>query len=159
MARARAGEPAHRLLARALLVLYVGWIASATLFPIPLRGVPGLRIAHPLDGAANLVPLRVIRETVALGWSWQSIRLLAGNVVLFVPFGVLVPSVWPSLATWKRMAIAALAFSLGIEVAQYAGSLSLGFAYRSTDIDDVFSTLRACCWASSSGGPCAAARP
>ena len=38
---------------------------------------------------------------------------------------------------WRRFAVVAVAFSVGIELTQYAGSVVEGFTYRVTDIDDV----------------------
>ena len=43
----------------------------------------------------------------------------------------------PRLATWPRIAVAALAFPVAIELAQLAVSLLVGYSYRVTEVDDV----------------------
>jgi glycopeptide antibiotics resistance protein len=137
------GLTAWQVAARVALVLYLGWLIGATLFPIPVTGhllraelSPAERLLDRLD-APNVVPLRAIRETAALGWGWPAVRLLAGNVLVFVPFGVLLPVIFPGVRRWWRMMFAGLALSASIELSQFAVSLLLGYWYRMTDIDDV----------------------
>ena len=137
------GVPPWQVVARVALVLYVAWMIGETLFPLPLGGQlthaeldPVQRLLDRLN-APNLVPLRAIRETAALGWGWPAIRLLGGNVLVFAPFGVLLPAIWPRLARFWRMVLAGLAFSLAIELSQLAVSLAVGYWYRMTDVDDV----------------------
>ena len=64
-------------------------------------------------------------------------RLLAGNVLVFIPFGLLLPAIWPRLARLWRIALAGLLFSAAIELSQLGISLLLGYWYRMADIDDV----------------------
>jgi glycopeptide antibiotics resistance protein len=132
-----------QILARAALVLYVGWLVGATLFPIPVAGHltaaqldPTERLLDRLN-APNVVPLRAIRETAALGWGWPAVRLLAGNVLVFVPLGFLVPAIWPRLGRPWRMLLAGLVLSGAVELSQLAVSLYLGYWYRMADVDDV----------------------
>ena len=129
--------------ARVALVLYLGWLAGATLFPITVGGRltpaqldPTERLVDRLN-APNVVPLRAIRETAALGWGWPAVRLLAGNVIVFMPFGFLVPVIWPRLGRPLRMLLAGLLLSGAVELSQLAISLYLGYWYRMADVDDV----------------------
>lgn len=131
------GLPAARIAAQAVLVLYLGWMIGATLFPIPLDGESPVEELLSRLNAPNIIPFHTIRETLALVGVWTRVRLLAGNVVVFMPFGLLVPLVWPRLARLGRMALAGLLFSGGIELSQLAVSLVLGFWYRMPDVDDV----------------------
>jgi hypothetical protein len=87
--------------------------------------------------APNVVPLRAIRETAALGWGWPAVPLLGGNVLVFVPFGLLLPAIWPWLRRPWRMLLAGLSVSAAIELSQLAVSSYLGYHYRMTDVDDV----------------------
>lgn len=137
------GLGARQVLARVALVLYLGWLAGATLFPIPVTGHmtpaqldPTERLLDRLN-APNLVPLRAIRESAALGWGWPAVRLLAGNILVFVPFGFLLPVIWPRLGRPWRMLLAGLFLSGAVELSQLAVSLCLGYYYRMTDVDDV----------------------
>jgi glycopeptide antibiotics resistance protein len=133
--------PRPVLLARILLVLYLGWLAGETLFPLPVTASAAHSGAaiHPggILSDVNLVPLNSIRELLGLGFHWQTARILAGNVVVFVPFGVLLPSVVPRLAAWARVVLTGMALSLSIELTQLAVSLMLGYSHRITELDDV----------------------
>lgn len=89
-------------------------------------------VTHTYRGN-NLVPFTTISAyTEQLNGPLVRIAFynLAGNVVLFIPFGFFIPLVWPSFRKWGRMFIVALGIPLFIEGVQY-------FIGRSTDIDDV----------------------
>lgn len=84
----------------------------------------------------NLVPLRTILE-FALGENpAQAVRQLVGNVILFVPLGVLLPTMSPRFQSVTSLFPAAVIASITIEISQLVLGL-LGLASRSTDIDDV----------------------
>ena len=85
----------------------------------------------------GLVPLASIRDVLLHGTRFAQVWILGGNVLTLAPFGFLLPFAAPSLATWRRMAVAALLFPLGIELAQLGVSLALGYSYRVTEVDDV----------------------
>ena len=55
---------------------------------------------------------------------------LAGNIVLFIPFGFLIPLLWKKFRGWRIMHIVAFIIPLFIEGTQY-------FIGRSIDVDDV----------------------
>lgn len=129
--------PFGLIAARVLLVLYFGWLAGAVLFPIPLSApVTGLSRDPTVLNHPNLVPLATLRETLALQ-GWPRLRLFVGNILVFVPFGVLAPIVWPRLNGLGRMALAGLLLSLTIELGQLAVSLTLRSWVRMSDVDDV----------------------
>lgn len=140
---ARAGQPGFIVAARALFVLYLGWVAGATLFPLPVRpGVAELEAAGAAAGVAvGLVPLASIRDVLVNGTLFAQAWILGGNVLTLVPFGFLLPFVAPRVATWPRMAVAALLLPLAIELSQLAVSLALGYSYRITEVDDMLLNL------------------
>jgi glycopeptide antibiotics resistance protein len=121
----------------ALLILYLGWMASAALFPIPVEAtVRALESpAHPID--VQLLPLRGIAAVFASGTPAAIAWLVGGNILVFAPFGFMLPIVWPRADRWRRAALAGLALSLTIEATQLAVSLLVGYAYRVTELDDV----------------------
>ena len=135
-----AATPRRTLAAQVALALYLGWLAGETFFPLPVTAA-ALRAgaaAHPGGGLhANLVPFSSIGHLLALGWHWPAIRLLAGNIVVFVPIGFLAPTACAGLGTWRRVLLAALALSVAIELGQLVLSLLVGYSYRVTEIDDV----------------------
>ncbi|MBM7664952.1 glycopeptide antibiotics resistance protein [Solibacillus kalamii] len=55
---------------------------------------------------------------------------LAGNIVLFIPFGFFIPLLWKKFRGWRIMHVVAFAIPLFIEGTQY-------FIGRSIDVDDV----------------------
>jgi glycopeptide antibiotics resistance protein len=134
---ARSGQPAFIAVMRALFVLYLGWVAGATLFPLPVRaGVVALEaVGRPVD--VGLVPLASIRDALVHGTLFTQAWILGGNVLTLAPFGFLLPFAAPRMALWRRMVAAALLFPLGIELAQLGVSLVLGYSYRVTEVDDV----------------------
>lgn len=77
----------------------------------------------------NLVPFEWIRHPYEMGMERMASQLVL-NILMFVPFGLLLPMVFPRLrACWKTL-LAALGITVLIEVLQY-------FTGRSADIDDV----------------------
>jgi glycopeptide antibiotics resistance protein len=134
----RASRPPAQVLAGVALVGYLTWLAGAAFFPVPLH--QGSRVdvgCATVLADVRLTPFASIRELAAHASHWQSMRILAGNVAVFVPIGLLLPVAAPRLASWPRMIAAALAVSVAIESGQLAVSLVLGFSYRVTEIDDV----------------------
>ena len=67
----------------------------------------------------------------------QNLFVLSAVLLLaLAPLGIYGPALWPRLRNWRRFALVAIAFGIGIETAQFVGSLVEGFAYRITDVDD-----------------------
>lgn len=120
-----------------ILVLYAGWIVSMTLFPLPTDTVFVQRGAAEVEFSWNVVPLRTIARQVEFETSWQKVRQLGGNVLVFAPLGLLLPLSAPRLARLSRVVVGGFAFSFGIEFAQLAISGVLGYSYRITDVDDI----------------------
>ena len=113
---------------RWLLLLYVLGLALLVFLPF----------GRPMDlgDRLNLDPFTTIDRALQLGPRSASYRLLIGNIVAFVPFGILLPLAFRRLSIVGGFALA-VALSVGIELGQLAISTYLGYAYRSTDIDDV----------------------
>ncbi len=119
----------------ALLALaHVTAVVALTIFPIPIAGQEFYRVTRGLS-EDNVVPFHTILFQLShpgLGTA----RQLVGNALALVPLGVYGPELWPALRDWRKFVVAALAFAVAIELAQFAGSLIEGFTYRVTDIDD-----------------------
>jgi glycopeptide antibiotics resistance protein len=131
------GRPAPQALARALLALYLGWIISMTFFPLPTDPAIIKVRAAKTGFHANLVPFHTIVLQAEYESTWQKVRQLGGNVLVFVPFGVLLPWAAPGFARLRRLLLAGIAFSVAIELGQLAVSAALGYTYRVSDVDDV----------------------
>ncbi|MGV8083603.1 MAG: VanZ family protein [Coriobacteriia bacterium] len=121
------------------LGVYALWAAGLLFFPVLID--PRLRAegAWSTEGLAywiNLVPSKTIGELLARTSPTQALRQIGGNVGLLLPLGLLGPVLMPRLRNLRSLVIVALAISVGIEVAQFVGTLT-GFIRRSVDIDDV----------------------
>ncbi|BAB06013.1 VanZ family protein [Halalkalibacterium halodurans] len=80
----------------------------------------------------NLVPLRSIyRISVFSPDIWDPIRILLGNVLLFIPFGFLLPMAVKKIHKLKTIVGLGCLFSLFIETNQFL------FTYRVANVDDV----------------------
>lgn len=90
-----------------------------------------------LGDRLNLEPFATIERALELGPRSLSFRLMLGNIAAFVPLGILLPMVFRSRWSLALVAIGAVGLSAAIELGQLVISAWLGFAYRSTDIDDV----------------------
>jgi len=105
-----------------------------TIFPIPIGGQDFYRQTRGMS-EDNIVPFAtIVGQLQHLGLN--TIRQLSGNVLILMPLGVYGPALWPALRDWRRFVAVAIAFGVGIELTQYAGSLIEGFTYRVTDVDD-----------------------
>jgi len=147
---AATATPRPTLLARVVLVLYLGWLAGEAFFPLPVGAaaataraaaaahVHGASARAAVLRAVDLVPLRSIDELAGRLPAWPAVRALVGNVLVFVPLGPLLPLAAPRRCrSWRAILVTALAVTLTIELGQLTVSLALGFAYRVTELDDV----------------------
>ncbi|MFD2792466.1 VanZ family protein [Promicromonospora vindobonensis] len=132
-----------RLVGAAALAIYGTALAAYTLLPLPSGDLVAWCADHGHEGA-QLRPGQIfadIRERTAglsIGAAVRDVSVLQGvfNVVLFVPWGILVRRYlgWGLLAS----AASALAASLLIEVVQLTGIFGLiPCSYRLADVDDL----------------------
>jgi glycopeptide antibiotics resistance protein len=115
--------------ARVLLLAYLGVLAVLVFLPFG-RGMD-------LGDRLNTIPFATIDRALELGPRSLSFRLMLGNIAAFVPFGLLLPLAFRMRWPVAVVGLTALALSLAIEFGQLAISNYLGYAYRSTDVDDV----------------------
>jgi glycopeptide antibiotics resistance protein len=100
-------------------LLFVGYavgVIAVTIFPITPPS--------PEPMAIHYVPFVVDAPSFVL------------NVVLFVPFGVLVPLLRPAADAYRQLACRALATSAGIELTQLVLGVVLG-SRRTVDVNDL----------------------
>ena len=107
--------PALVLLALYLLVLFALTMAPTRRLPIQM---------------VNLIPFKTIMAGIQRGGLLLNINVL-GNIVAFVPLGVLVPTLGRRLSAPSAVLYASAFVSISIEVLQWL------FARRVADIDDV----------------------
>ena len=136
--RIKRGDRWPQILGAAALATYALWICSVAFFPIPLPEMARENAAlWGKDSLGNLVPFREMLRTMSRLSAWPLVRQFGGNFLLFVPFTLLGPLLWPRLHTWRWPLAVGLGGSLAIELTQLAVSAALGYPYRKSDIDDV----------------------
>lgn len=100
-----------------LFAIYLSAVFSAV-------GIPSI-YSIKFDLSLNLIPIIDIVNS-----PMEYIENTVLNIVLFVPFGFLLPTLWKDFVSIKRTTFAGFFFSLFIEIFQIA-------TYRTTDIDDL----------------------
>jgi glycopeptide antibiotics resistance protein len=117
-----------------MALIHIDMVIALTIFPIPIGGQEFYRQTRGMS-EDNVVPFATIASQLT-HMSLSNFRQLFGNVVALAPLGIYGPGLWPGLRDWRKFVLVAVAFGVGIELTQYAGSLLEGFTYRVTDIDD-----------------------
>jgi glycopeptide antibiotics resistance protein len=125
-------------------VVYLGVVAAITIIPTRIS-----RLRSPHSDHVNLVPLdysfRCFRQDRAAHPHLTAFcfRNTLGNLVLFLPLGILLPLTFDRWRSLKRVMAIAFCLSLSIETIQFL-SRFIG-SPRAVDIDDVLlNTLGAC---------------
>jgi glycopeptide antibiotics resistance protein len=133
-------RPSRRVVLEAFFAGYLGALLYVV-YALPVRVSPAE--ATSIWPAVNLVPLHtmlgIIREHPGM-ITWQ----LLGNVILFVPLGLLLPLLGRRFQRFGFTAIVGLSVSVGIEFVQFAMLLTLT-ARRSVDVDDILLNLAGAC--------------
>lgn len=105
---------------------------------ITLGGIPTGGYGDAPEGWAwaNLIPLATISQQLVDGLA-SGMRQLAGNLLLLVPLGFLLPIADPRFRQFRKTLVVAVMVSLGIEILQLTISTVVGFPYRVFDVDDL----------------------
>ncbi|MCM1253998.1 MAG: VanZ family protein [Clostridium sp.] len=82
-------------------------------------------------GTANFIPFKTVKMYIRYADKLNSFENLAGNILLFVPFGVLLPFIRTAKSKLVDVFANALLLVLGIEVFQ------LFSAFGAFDVDDI----------------------
>ncbi|KHD35848.1 hypothetical protein NL50_11280 [Clostridium acetobutylicum] len=115
-----------------LFIIYIIALFKIILF----KSIPFLQIfkGYNKSRSINLIPFKSIIQFIdtykEMG-SFRAFANLAGNLIVFMPFGYLVPTLNKRFSRIKSIVIASFGLSLFFEVTQYV--LGIG----SSDIDDV----------------------
>lgn len=126
-----------------IVVLYLSALAAVTLEPNrPSRMVAESMVRFELR--PNLASLTCSSASLPRGSTAQSfcVRNARGNLLLFIPLGILLPLVWRRLRFWKGIQIA-IALSCSIELLQFL-SMAWG-SYRTADVNDVVLNVLGAC--------------
>lgn len=122
-----------------LLVMasYAACIVALTIVPLPFS-----RPQHNLRASINLEP--VVNSVKSLLntskgrnhlLAMDTVENITGNIILFVPLGILLPFASRKFASYKKVCLVAFCCSVSIEITQLLSRLIHN--YRQVDIDDV----------------------
>ena len=117
-----------------VFVVYLSGLAAVTLEPNhPSRAVAETMV--PVELQPDLASLTCSSALLPPGSTAQGfcVRNARGNLLLFIPLGILLPLIWRRLRFWKGLQIA-IAVSCSIELLQYV-SRTWG-SYRTADVND-----------------------
>jgi len=113
----------RRTVTALLLVVYAMAVIAVTIFPIHSHP-RSYWAASPWWTMIHYIPLVVDAPSFVL------------NIVMFVPFGLLLPVLWPRLDSVRRLAAYAAAASATIELSQLVLGLTMG-SRRTVDVNDL----------------------
>lgn len=94
-------------------------------------------IRHPARVTrVNLEPFRVLQRAVSFAdgihiQNWGQLRIIVLNILLFVPFGYLLPVLWNKADRWWKTVLLGFALSLTVELLQLITRLGM------FDVDDL----------------------
>lgn len=144
MAKRKSGEGQHSLLRLGLLIY--GVLMLWLLFGQRLGSQSDLPYAEALQSNLNLQPLQTITRYIHLlqgdysGYLKQHAFInLFGNVVMFVPLGILLPGIWRGMRRFFPFLLSGIGIILAIELIQLFTLLG------SCDVDDVLLNVVGIC--------------
>ena len=117
--------------------IYILFVIKVIIFKYPMEQLRAIADTWQKDvileglGTANFVPFRTIKMYIDYAYKLNSVENLAGNLIVFMPLGFLLPLISKDLQKFSEVLINAFTFVLGIEVFQ------LFSAFGAFDVDDI----------------------
>lgn len=113
-------------------VMFVAGLASQTIMPQLVWDANGIYVIKGNTHRTNLIPFLVFVQTYNEVFREGNVQYFIinflGNIILFIPIGVLVPLLWKT--SFRRTVFIGFGASLTIETCQL-------FLSRGTDVDDL----------------------
>jgi glycopeptide antibiotics resistance protein len=133
-----------RLIIDAVLLIYLIGLLNITIFPIPFQKTFINDYLVSLGSDAhykyNLIPFMTIwnafHNAVTYNTYFLELRNIGGNLILLAPLGVYFHFSMKNLSL-RNIIVIGFLVSFLIEIIQLSISLSIGYSYRSFDIDDL----------------------
>jgi glycopeptide antibiotics resistance protein len=120
--------------------VYIIALLSVTFFPFPYQP----RLLHDLrlggQPKNNIIPFNDIYFMIMHDSTSDLIKQIAGNILLFMPFGFLIPLIKMNL-TFRKALIIGIIGSASVEIIQLILDILINYNYRISDIDDVILNL------------------
>lgn len=127
----------QRSLLKIFFAVYILLVIKVIIFKYPMEELRAIADSWRRDvileglGTANFVPFRTIKMYIDYAYKLNSVENLAGNLLVFVPFGFLLPLLSEEFGQLPELLLNAFTFVLGIEVFQ------LFSAFGAFDVDDI----------------------
>lgn len=118
-----------------ILVCYIVSVAAITIIPLPYSEQykrANINLYPFIRTYQNLVDPTKARDRLL---ATDVVTNILGNVLMFIPFGIFLPELFPKTNRYKYVAVAAFIVSSLIEITQLLSRV-IG-NYRQADIDDV----------------------
>ena len=128
----------------AVFLIYLICLLNITIFPIPFQKTLINDYLISLGGDVsykyNLIPFMTVwnslQNAVTYHTYFLELRNIGGNLVLLAPLGLYFHFIKRNLSI-RKIIVSGFLISFLIEIIQLSISLSIGYSYRSFDIDDL----------------------
>lgn len=122
-----------RIIVTCIFIIYLIGVAVITLFPIVYYDIVEYT---DIITWYNFIPFKTISAAFQNGITATAVTQIVGNIVMSMPFGVIVLMLFNIPQWWKKLLVA-LSFTILIELMQLLIGIAVGNMYRNIDIDDV----------------------
>lgn len=122
---------------KAFFVLYILLVIKVTIFKYPYKRLYDIMLAWSRSvipeglGTANFMPFKTIKMYIKYADRLNSFENLAGNILIFVPFGILLPMTGTKKRRFPNILLNAFLFAMGIEIFQLFSN------FGAFDVDDI----------------------
>lgn len=127
----------RQTLLKIFFAVYILFVIKVIIFKYPAEQLRAIANTWQKDvileglGTANFMPFRTIKMYIDYAYKLNSVENLAGNLIVFVPLGFLLPLISEDFRKFSDVLLSVFTFSLGIEVFQ------LFSAFGAFDVDDI----------------------
>lgn len=127
----------RKVLWKLFFAVYILFVIKVIIFKYPMEQLRAIaatwRRSVILEGlgTANFIPFKTIKMYIDYAYKLNSVENLAGNILVFVPLGFLLPMLSDECQQFYAVMLNAFAFVVGIEVFQ------LFSAFGAFDVDDI----------------------
>lgn len=132
-----------------LMFIYSAAVLSLTAFPFLIGRIGLGDSADTISvlSSVTIVPFRSLASLLKNGFASGNIKAvlynIGGNIILLMPFGVLLPVIKPQIKNGMFLIIAFFS-ALSLEIIQLIQNLMYGFSNRDVNIDDFILNLFGC---------------
>lgn len=117
--------------------VYIFLVIAITIFPLPIDSKLIADRREIFVPHNNYIPFKSLINLLNSKNLLTIFRNVAGNVIMFMPLGVLAPILFKRVRSIKNIFMISLLCSLTIEFSQFIISYILTISYKVTDIDDI----------------------